>query len=103
MLLADFDFDLPEDRIALRPASPRDSAKLLVVEPGRPWRDLAVRDLPGQLRAGDVLVLNPADGRASAEASLTGIELNEAKRYYVNVHASPTDLATIIACGPIDD
>jgi S-adenosylmethionine:tRNA ribosyltransferase-isomerase len=58
MQLSDFDFDLPEDRIALRPASPRDSARLLVVGPGEPLRDLAVRDLPGELRAGDVLVLN---------------------------------------------
>jgi len=58
MQLADFDFELPEDRIALRPASPRDSARLLVVAPGRPLADLAVSDLPGQLRAGDLLVLN---------------------------------------------
>jgi S-adenosylmethionine:tRNA ribosyltransferase-isomerase len=58
MQLADFDFDLPEDRIALRPATPRDSAKLLVVAPGQALRDLAVADLPGELRAGDVLVLN---------------------------------------------
>jgi S-adenosylmethionine:tRNA ribosyltransferase-isomerase len=58
MQLADFDFELPEDRIALRPASPRDSARLLVVAPGAPLADLAVSDLPGQLRAGDLLVLN---------------------------------------------
>ena len=58
MQLADFDFDLPEDRIALRPASPRDSARLLVVEREGAFRDLTVRDLPGQLRRGDVLVLN---------------------------------------------
>ena len=58
MQLADFDFELPEDRIALRPASPRDSARLLVVAPGRPLVDLAVSDLPGRLRAGDLLVLN---------------------------------------------
>nr|MEA2799641.1 S-adenosylmethionine:tRNA ribosyltransferase-isomerase [Phenylobacterium sp.] len=58
MQLADFDFDLPEDRIALRPAIPRDAARLLVVAPDAPLRDLTVRDLPGELRAGDVLVLN---------------------------------------------
>ena len=58
MQLADFDFDLPEDRIALRPATPRDAARLLVVTPDAPLRDLTVRDLPGELRAGDVLVLN---------------------------------------------
>ena len=58
MQLADFDFHLPEDRIALRPAIPRDSAKLLLVAPGAPFADLAVRDLPSLLRAGDVLVVN---------------------------------------------
>jgi S-adenosylmethionine:tRNA ribosyltransferase-isomerase len=58
MKLADFDFHLPEDRIALRPASPRDAARLLLVQPDRPLADLAVRDLPGLLRAGDILVLN---------------------------------------------
>jgi len=58
MQLADFDFHLPEDRIALRPANPRDSARLLLVEPEAPFRDLHVRDLPGLLRAGDVLVVN---------------------------------------------
>jgi S-adenosylmethionine:tRNA ribosyltransferase-isomerase len=58
MQLADFDFDLPEDRIALRPAVPRDAARLLVVAPGAPLRDLTVRDLPNELRAGDMLVLN---------------------------------------------
>ncbi|MBL8553419.1 MAG: tRNA preQ1(34) S-adenosylmethionine ribosyltransferase-isomerase QueA [Phenylobacterium sp.] len=58
MQLADFDFHLPQDRIALRPASPRDSARLLLVEPASPLRDLHVHDLPGLLRAGDVLVVN---------------------------------------------
>jgi S-adenosylmethionine:tRNA ribosyltransferase-isomerase len=42
----------------LRPAIPRDAARLLIVAPGAPLRDLTVRDLPGELRAGDVLVLN---------------------------------------------
>jgi S-adenosylmethionine:tRNA ribosyltransferase-isomerase len=58
MKLADFDFHLPEDRIALRPATPRDSARLLRITPGGPLTDLTVRDLPDQLRAGDVLVMN---------------------------------------------
>ena len=53
-----FDFDLPQDRIALRPARPRDAARLLAVRPGAPMADLTVRDLPGLLRAGDVLVFN---------------------------------------------
>ena len=53
-----FDFDLPPDRIALRPVRPRDSARLLLIPGGGPFADLTVRDLPGLLRAGDVLVFN---------------------------------------------
>ena len=53
-----FDFDLPEERIALRPAEPRDAAKLLLVEPGRAVQDKSVRDLPSLLRPGDLLVFN---------------------------------------------
>ncbi len=51
-----FDFHLPEDRIALRPASPRDSARLLVVDTG--LEDRVVSELPSLLRAGDCLVFN---------------------------------------------
>jgi S-adenosylmethionine:tRNA ribosyltransferase-isomerase len=55
-----FDFTLPEDRIALRPASPRDSAKLLVVRAGTrvEFEDRTVRDLPALLRPGDAVVVN---------------------------------------------
>jgi len=53
-----FDFTLPPERIALRPARPRDSARLLLVPRGGDLVDLTVRDLPGLLRAGDVLVFN---------------------------------------------
>ena len=55
-----FDFDLPADRIALRPASPRDAARLLIIRPGASpeLTDGAMRDLPGLLRAGDALVVN---------------------------------------------
>jgi S-adenosylmethionine:tRNA ribosyltransferase-isomerase len=53
-----FDFELPEDRIALRPAEPRDAARMLVVKPGAPLLDRGVRDLPGLLNPGDVLVFN---------------------------------------------
>jgi S-adenosylmethionine:tRNA ribosyltransferase-isomerase len=52
-----FDFDLPPDRIALRPAVPRDAARMLVVDEGG-RRDALIRDLPGQLRAGDLLIFN---------------------------------------------
>ena len=53
-----FDFDLPQDNIALRPASPRDSARLLLVPGEGAMQDHVVRDLPSLLRAGDVLVFN---------------------------------------------
>jgi S-adenosylmethionine:tRNA ribosyltransferase-isomerase len=55
-----FDFELPGDRIALRPVAPRDSARLLVVRPGAPvqFDDRSVGDLPDLLRAGDALVVN---------------------------------------------
>ena len=57
MRVSDFDFDLPPERIALRPASPRDSSKLLVVrQDGR--EDHVFRELPDLLRKGDVLVFN---------------------------------------------
>lgn len=52
-----FDFDLPSERIALRPASPRDSARMLVLADGA-TRDASVSDLPAELRAGDLLVFN---------------------------------------------
>jgi S-adenosylmethionine:tRNA ribosyltransferase-isomerase len=52
-----FDFELPAERIALRPAAPRDSARLLVLD-GDVTRDRIVRDLPAELRAGDCLVFN---------------------------------------------
>ena len=58
MKVSDFDFDLPPERIALRPAIPRETAKLLVVPPSGPFQDQAVADLPRLLRAGDVLVFN---------------------------------------------
>ena len=55
-----FDFELPPERIALRPLAPRDTARLLVVRPAGapPFSDHVVRDLPGLLRPGDVLVVN---------------------------------------------
>ncbi len=53
-----FDFELPPERIALRPARPRDAARMLVVPGEGDLADRHVHDLPGQLRAGDVLVFN---------------------------------------------
>ena len=52
-----FDFELPADRIALRPARPRDSARLLKVEGGA-ISDHQMLDLPALLRRGDVLLFN---------------------------------------------
>ena len=52
-----FDFDLPAERIALRPAKPRDSARLLLVD-GEEISDRTVLDLPKLLRRGDTLVFN---------------------------------------------
>jgi len=57
MRAADFDFDLPAERIALRPARPRDSARLLVIDDSE-ISDRTVLDLPNLLRPGDVLVFN---------------------------------------------
>jgi S-adenosylmethionine:tRNA ribosyltransferase-isomerase len=53
-----FDFELPAENIALRPAQPRDSARLLVVQPGAALRDQTVADLPQFLQPGDQLVVN---------------------------------------------
>ncbi len=59
MRVDEFDFDLPESLIALRPARPRESARLLVVRgPEGRLEDRRIGDLPDLLRAGDVLVLN---------------------------------------------
>lgn len=85
-----FDFELPPERIALRPAEPRESARLLVVQPGgaEELTDAHVRDLPSFLHAGDVLVVNdtrviPAalNGTRSREGgSDVRIEANLVKR-----------------------
>ncbi len=65
-----FDFELPEDRIAVHPASPRDSARLLLVRPEGAREDRIVRELPSLLRPGDALVFN--DTRV-IPAALTGV------------------------------
>lgn len=77
MRLSEFDFDLPEDRIALRPAEPRDAARLLVVRPGEAPADHVVRELPDFLRPGDAMVFNdtrviPARLSGSREGRTTG-------------------------------
>ena len=57
MELSEFEFELPEDLIALRPATPRTASKLLVSD-GLAFRDRSVSDLPNLLRSGDRLVMN---------------------------------------------
>src|SRR4051812_25052567 len=80
-----FDFHLPPENIALRPASPRESARLLVVRPGAPLQDDSVGDLPSWLQAGDQLVVN--DTKVIA-ASLTGRRIGR--------HTEPKIDATLI-------
>jgi len=58
MKVTDFDFELPEERIALRPARPRDAARLLHVAAGGALADKGVRDLPDLLQPGDLMVIN---------------------------------------------
>src|ERR1700744_2402390 len=53
-----FDFELPAENIALRPAQPRDSARMLVVQAGEVLRDQLITDLPQWLEPGDQLVFN---------------------------------------------
>jgi S-adenosylmethionine:tRNA ribosyltransferase-isomerase len=87
MLVSDFDFHLPPERIALRPAQPRDAARLLAVAPGGDLSDHHVRDLPDLLRPGDALVFNdtrviPArlHGRRSRGETSAAIEATLHKR-----------------------
>ncbi|ESQ76464.1 tRNA preQ1(34) S-adenosylmethionine ribosyltransferase-isomerase QueA [Asticcacaulis sp. AC402] len=58
MLVSDFDFDLPDDRIALRPAEPRESARLLRVDAAGNLSDAHIGDIGRFLRPGDLLVVN---------------------------------------------
>ncbi len=67
-----FDFELPPERVALRPASPRDSARMLVVGAGGALTDSRVSELPDFLRPGDALVVN--DTRVIA-ARLDGVRV----------------------------
>jgi S-adenosylmethionine:tRNA ribosyltransferase-isomerase len=76
MKVDQFDFDLPREAIALRPVSPRDAAKLLVVRGGA-LDDLKVTDLPGFLRPGDVMVFNDTKvipARLSGHRHPAGVE-----------------------------
>ena len=83
MRVDDFDYHLPEELIALRPASPRDAARLLVVEPGAasPFADRKIADLPELLSAGDALVFNdtkviPAELKGTRERDGTSAHIS---------------------------
>ncbi len=71
MRVADFDFELPPENIALRPITPREAAKLLVIQNGA-FADLHVGDLPSQLRRGDLLIFN---NTKVIPAALSGIRV----------------------------
>jgi S-adenosylmethionine:tRNA ribosyltransferase-isomerase len=79
-----FDFNLPEELIALRPASPRDAARLLVVNPeaAPPFADKMTADLPSLLAPGDALVFN--DTRV-IPASLQGVRDRDGTRAQISV------------------
>ncbi|PPD40926.1 MAG: tRNA preQ1(34) S-adenosylmethionine ribosyltransferase-isomerase QueA [Methylocystis sp.] len=88
-----FDFELPQDRIALRPVEPRDSARMLVVPPAGAFEDRIVRELTDFLRPGDALVVNDTRviharlsgkrmrGELSAGVEATLIERLDASRW----------------------
>ena len=83
MFLSDFDFDLPEELIATRPASPRSSARLLVAK-GDKIYDSTVDNLPKFLKSGDRLVLNdtkviPARINGIRSRLIDGSEISSAK------------------------
>lgn len=78
MRVDEFDFELPPECIALRPANPRDSARLLVVKPGGRLIDDRVCNLASGLKSGDVLVLNDTK---VIPAQLEGMRLPRAPEF----------------------
>ncbi len=82
MRVDEFDFDLPQERIALRPVRPRDAARMLHVHGGE-LKDASVRDLPRLLNPGDCLVFN--DTRV-IPAQLEGIKLGGEARIGATLH-----------------
>jgi S-adenosylmethionine:tRNA ribosyltransferase-isomerase len=81
MLISEFDFDLPEDRIALRPAEPREAARLLRVDEHGALTDSHIGDIADFLKSGDLLVVNDTrvlptqlDGQRLRDDSVVSIE-----------------------------
>jgi S-adenosylmethionine:tRNA ribosyltransferase-isomerase len=82
-----FDFDLPSDRIAVRPVRPRDSSRLLVLSETGCFQDKIFKDLPDFLKAGDLLVINDTrvinarlNGERRRDRNIAKIEVNLIKR-----------------------
>lgn len=78
-----FDFTLPPERIARRPVSPRDAARLLVVAERGPLADRAVADLPALLASGDLLVVNDTrviPARLAGRRGTAGVEITLDRR-----------------------
>ena len=82
MLVSDFDFELPDDRIALRPVEPKDSAKFLIVNPHEDFKDRHVCDLVHLLTPNDVIVFNDTK---VIPAQLFGTR-NGDKKFQCNLH-----------------
>jgi S-adenosylmethionine:tRNA ribosyltransferase-isomerase len=93
MDVSQFDFELPECHIALRPAVPREAAKLLHLQPDGTRQDFLVGDLPKLLRAGDCLVFNDskvlpvqlAGRRGEARIGVTLVECVANNRWWAFV------------------
>ncbi len=108
MDVAQFDFELPEANIALRPTKPRDSARLLLLQPDCSPEDYHVRDLPQLLRAGDCLVFNNSKvlpvqlggWRGAARIGVTLVERAGDNRWWAFVkNAKRVKLGDVIVFG----
>ena len=93
MQVDDFDFDLPESLIALRPARPRDTARLLHIPAQGDLGNRIMRDLPDLLRAGDALVVNVTK---VIPARLLGV------RHRDGAEGAKTEITLIERLGPVD-
>nr|ADI23466.1 S-adenosylmethionine:tRNA-ribosyltransferase-isomerase (queuine synthetase) [uncultured nuHF1 cluster bacterium HF0770_35I22] len=83
MKTSNFDFSLPPELIAQKPARPRESAKLLQVFSDGNFRDVYIKDLPALLKAGDLLVVN---NTRVIPAQLSGKIFSTEKKVRVNLH-----------------
>lgn len=102
MLVSDFDFDLPPGRIALRPAEPRDTARLLVLDRAGGMQDKRVSDLPSLLRRGDLMVFNDTKvlpARLSGMRAAAKVEVTLHKRLGEDLWAAFAKPAKKLAIG----